>query len=213
MRHHTLGEKTYEMLLENILTGKYKAGQRLTYEVVTKDLGVSLTPLKEAFLKLESQGLLVTFARRGTFVREFTKQDIEELYQIREMMEALSVRLACRKAEGKDVKNLKKIHEKLEKAIDKQDLKNCVKYDIQFHEEIARISGNKRLITVLVKSLFTNLFCISERGESFLTHGKLIAEDHRKLIDLIESGNEDEGERHIRYQIQRGGSWIMSSMK
>jgi DNA-binding GntR family transcriptional regulator len=210
--HHTLGKRTYELLLENILTGKYDPGQRLNYDVVTKDLGVSLTPLKEAFLRLEEQGLLVSIARRGTFVRKFSKTDIEELYQIREMMEGLSVRLACRKVEEKNLKELIKIHKKLATVIGKGELKNCVKLDIQFHETIANMSGNTRLIQLLRNSLFTNLFCISERGERFLEHGPEILSNHQKLISLLEKRDEEESEKVMREQIRQGGAWILSAM-
>ena len=213
MTHHTLGKKTYELLLDNILTGKYKPGQRLTYELVTTDLGVSLTPMKEAFLRLEEQGLLVTVARRGTFVRQFLKKDIEELYQIREMMEALAVRLACRKAADKDLKELRRIHAKLSAAVERGDMKNCVRTDIQFHEEIARMSGNNRLLHTLKHSLFTNLFCISSRGEQFVIRGGDIIVNHQDLIGLIELRDEDAAERSMRQQIRQGGEWILCSLK
>ena len=212
MTHSTLGKKTHELLLEYILTGKYKSGQRLNYDVVTKDLGVSLTPLKEAFLRLEEQGLLVTKARRGTFVREFSKTDVEELYQVREMMEGLSARLACRRATEKDLKELRKIHVRLENAMVRGDVKNCVKIDIQFHEEIARISGNNRLLHTLKHSLLTNLFCISSRGENFVIRGAEIVSNHLRLIELIERKDEDAAECSIRQQIRQGSEWILSSL-
>lgn len=212
MTHSTLGKKTHELLLENILTGKYKSGQRLNYEVVTKDLGVSLTPLKEAFLRLEEQGLLVTIARRGTFVREFSKTDVEELYQVREMMEGLSARLACKRVTDKDLKELRKIHVRLENAMGRGDTKNCVKIDIQFHEEIARISGNSRLLHTLKHSLFTNLFCIASRGENFVTQGPEIVRNHVRLIELIERKDEEAAELFMRQQIRQGSKWILSSL-
>jgi DNA-binding GntR family transcriptional regulator len=213
MNHSTLGQKTYELLLENILTGKYRPGQRLTYEVVSTDLGVSLTPIKEAFPRLEEQGLLVSVPRRGTFVRQFKKTDVEELYEIREMMEALSIRRACRRAEERDVKALWRIQTRLAGAVERGDTKTCIKTDIQFHMEIARISGNRRLLYLLTHSLFTNLFCISEREESFMSRRAIMLAQHEQMIKRIERRDEDGAERVMREQIRQGAASILSSLR
>lgn len=213
MNHSTLGQRTYELLLENILTGKYRPGQRLTYDVVSKDLGVSLTPIKEAFPRLEEQGLLVSVPRRGTFVRQFKKIDVEELYEIRETMEALSIRRACRQAGERDIKALWRIHKRLADAVRRGDTKSCVKTDIQFHVEIARISGNSRLLYLLKHSLLTNLFCISKREESFMGRRAIMLAQHEKMIKLIERKNEDGAERLMREQIRQGAASILSSLR
>ncbi len=209
--HHTLGQKTYELLLESLLTGKYAPGQRLAYEAVSRDLGVSLTPLKEAFLRLEEHGLLVSFARRGTYVREFLNEDIEELYEIREMMEGLSARLACRNTTEKAIKELRKLNSRLGAYIASGDIKNSTSVDIKFHEHVAKLSGNARLLRLLQNSLLTNLYCISQRGETFLEHGAQTLQQHDRIIDCIERGDEDDAEAAMREQIRKGAEWLLLS--
>jgi DNA-binding GntR family transcriptional regulator len=213
MTHYTLGQRTYELLLANILSGKYRPGQRLGYDVVSKDLGVSLTPIKEAFPRLEEQGLLVSTPRRGTFVRQFKRADVEELYVIREFMEALSVRLACRRAQPRDIQALRRIDKKLASAMKNRDARSCVKTDILFHEEIARISGNSRLLYLLKYSLLTNLFHVSQLGHTFVVRSKEVLAQHETIISLIERGSEDTADRLIREQIRQAAERILALLK
>lgn len=210
--HYTLGRRAYDLLLESLLTGKYEAGQRLGYEEVSRDLGVSLTPVKEAFLRLEEQGLLVSVAHRGTYVRKFLRKDIEEIYQLREMIEGLSARLACRSAEQKDLKDLRAMNAKLKRYLAKKDIKNSIQTDIQIHERIAELSENSRLVSLLKGSVLTNLFRISEREEVFLVHGEEMILQHERIIDSIEGRSEEQAEQRMREQIRAGAEWILRSL-
>jgi DNA-binding GntR family transcriptional regulator len=209
LKHKTLGEETYNQLKQLILTGKYAPGQRLIYEQLSRELGVSQTPLKEAFLRLEKEGLVVIIARRGTFVREFTREDIREFYEVREMLEALSARLASRTATEADVEGLRKICDRFEAGVARQDVTQCLKADIRFHEEIVRISGNKRLLEIVHAFVLTNLFSIVGRGNKYLEKGTEIMRQHAMIVDAIEKHDPDLAEQVMREQISQGGGWIL----
>jgi DNA-binding GntR family transcriptional regulator len=192
-----------------ILTGKYQPGQRLIYDQVSKELGVSQTPLKEAFLRLQKEGLVVIIARKGTYVRQFTKSDITEFYQIREMLEGLSARLACEYATEADIKNLRKLCDRIQYCIEKGDVTQCLKMDIRFHEEIVRISGNYHLQEIMHSFVLTNLFSIAGKGSTYIDHGSEVIKDHLEVIDAIASRDGKLAERVMREQIRSGGEWIL----
>ena len=211
--YKTLGEETSERLKQFILTGKYAPGQRLPYDQVTKDLEVSQTPLKEAFLRLEKEGLVIIKARRGVFVKKFTKRDIKEFYEIREMLEALSARLAAQLATKDDIKNLRSICEDFKCSAEEKDINLCLNTDIKFHEEIVKISKNKKLQEIIQSFVLTNLFSIAGRGYKYLEKAEEIQKDHCLLVDMIATHNAELAERAMREQIKQGGQWILSSLE
>jgi DNA-binding GntR family transcriptional regulator len=109
MSNQTLGEVVYLSLKEWMIKGKLRPGQRLMYDYLSEELNVSQAPIKEAFLRLEKEGLVEIIPRRGTFVKYLTEKDIIEFYEIREVLEGLSARLACMKMEQSDLGYLKKM--------------------------------------------------------------------------------------------------------
>ena len=127
------------------------------------------------------------------------------------MMEGLSARLACRTVTEKDLKELRKLNLKLKTYVNAKDIRNSMKTDIRFHEHVAKVSGNGRLLTLLKNSLLTNLFCLSQRSESFIEHGPETVAQHEMILECIEKHDESCAEKAMRDQIRQGGKWILLS--
>ena len=89
----SLREEVYESLKKSILHGKLKAGQRLIEEQLAHQVGISRTPVREAFHKLERDELVTRLPKGGFAVREFTKEDVEEIFGIRSALESYAVYL------------------------------------------------------------------------------------------------------------------------
>ena len=90
----SLREEVYESLKRSILHGKLKAGQRLIEEQLAYQVGISRTPVWEAFHKLERDELVTRLPKGGFAVREFTKEDVEEIFGIRSALESYAAYLA-----------------------------------------------------------------------------------------------------------------------
>ncbi|WP_054312152.1 GntR family transcriptional regulator [Mesorhizobium sp. 1M-11] len=90
----TLAEQAYQELRSRIVSGRLAGGQRLLPNELAADLGISPTPVKEACLRLEADGLLVNSARRGMVVRSLNQDDVEELYAARVLIEKGAVEAA-----------------------------------------------------------------------------------------------------------------------
>lgn len=90
----TLAEQAHRELRARIVSGKLRGGERLLPNELAADLGISPTPVKEACLKLEADGLVVNSSRRGMVVRDFTVEDVEELYAARMLLEKGAVEVA-----------------------------------------------------------------------------------------------------------------------
>ena len=94
---YSLSGKVFRTLSEQILSGKYQTGDELREVTVGKELGVSRTPVREAFRKLELEGLVTSIPNKGTYVNGISRDDVQDIYMIRSRLEGLAARLATRR--------------------------------------------------------------------------------------------------------------------
>jgi DNA-binding GntR family transcriptional regulator len=211
IQHRSLGEKTYTELKNLIVSGQIKPGERLFYQQLVEQLGVSQTPIKEAFTKLENEGYLVTIPRKGTFVRELSAKEIREIFQIREMLEALAVRLMCRLPDGKGTETLIETNKRFRSAYLKKDLKACTREDYNFHETIIKLSGNEKLFDLMTRSNL-HLLSIAQGSPNFLDIAAEYYKKHAEIIEAIQKHEEKAAEQLIREHIGYGQEQVLRFM-
>jgi DNA-binding GntR family transcriptional regulator len=90
-------ERAYNDLKSDLLSGRFAPGERLTEEHLAKSLGVSRTPVREALHKLESEGLVKPLESRGFYVALDSREELEDLFDIRAALEGYAIRLICEK--------------------------------------------------------------------------------------------------------------------
>ncbi|HRI48178.1 MAG TPA: GntR family transcriptional regulator, partial [Ignavibacteriaceae bacterium] len=111
----SLRDRISESIRDSIIEGKLEPGARLAEPEVAQQLGVSRTPLREAFLQLEAEGFLTVNPRKGAVVSELSLKDAEETYQIKVALEALAAKLATKSISEYEIKKLKEFNEKMRK--------------------------------------------------------------------------------------------------
>ncbi|NLZ51956.1 MAG: GntR family transcriptional regulator, partial [Thermoanaerobacteraceae bacterium] len=104
---YSLRSKIYHHLKNAILDGVYKPGDSLIEMKLAKELGVSRTPIREAIRQLELEGLVTSIPNKGVVVEGVTLQDVEDIYEIRKMIEGLAARWAAEKISDEQLKELK----------------------------------------------------------------------------------------------------------
>lgn len=186
MLNNTLSERVFEHLKADILAGALKPGDRLLYEKIAEQLNVSLTPVKEALLMLEQEGLVKTVPRKGAYVAQLTHRDIVEYTQIRLALEGLAVEIACEsKIDEDDLDTLRRINQELENATKEQDARECMKKDIQFHSALVDLSDNKRLSDLMNQLPLANLFGNLGTQSIMLNRSGSILIEHAQIIDSL----------------------------
>ena len=90
-----LGARAYRALWTDIVRGRIEFGAQLRPDTIAEQLEISTTPVREALHRMERDGLIVKLPNRGWFVREFSEQEVRELYEMRAALESFSVALAC----------------------------------------------------------------------------------------------------------------------
>lgn len=189
-------------LLERaILEGRFQPGQRLREVELAERLGVSRTPLREAFYALETRGLLQILPRRGAFVKSVTVEEMEELLTVRVALDGLAARLAAEQAEVADIEELNKIQKAQRAAYRKRDDSAFHALGQEFHNLIYAASGNPKLVSIY-RSLRVDaaLYPVADILLPGETEKSL--EDHRELLAAIDDRDAnragDIAERHIR---------------
>jgi DNA-binding GntR family transcriptional regulator len=186
MVNSTIGERIFELLKDRILSGMYKPGDRLLYGAIANELKVSHSPVKEALLGLESEGLVQTIPRKGAFVAKLSKQDIIEYTEIRVALEALAVELVCKKGVSESALNqLRRINKELEITIQEKDLDRCLLKDFEFHHAIVYLSGNKRLSDLINQLPLSNFSALLGIRSNMIAHGDKIVALHESIIQSL----------------------------
>jgi DNA-binding GntR family transcriptional regulator len=143
-----------------ILDGYYAPGENLREEKLAVDLNMSPTPIREALLVLEAQGLVSITPRRGATVIELSRSDIIETYQIRAVLESFATRMAIDRLTPLDrerlLQSLLAVHEDMEEALKADDLEPIPRLNWRFHYLIYRASGSTRLVET-VERLWNSL--------------------------------------------------------
>ncbi len=175
--------------IENaILDGEYKDGDSLNELRISKELGISRTPVREALMQLELEGLVRNVPNKGAVVIGVTEQDIHDIYEIRIRIEGLASRLCAENITEDELRALEKIVDLQEFYLMKNDTEQIWKLDGDFHKIIYDASRSRPLRFTL--SNFHN-YIKKARDISVQTEGraeKTVAE-HRAILDAIKAHN------------------------
>lgn len=202
MSYQPLWEQVYELLREAILTGKLEPGEQITEPGIANHLKVSRTPVREAMRMLELENLIINLPRRGAFVCGIkSKKEIDDIFQVRIILEGLASELAAKRIRPDQVNKLKHQSEQIAECLAKNDLKRCVTIDTAFHQIIYEASENEYLQRFL-DNLFDQITRF--RTASLADEGRMEEAliEHQRLVAAIEENNSDLAreiaEKHIR---------------
>ncbi|MEA1843655.1 MULTISPECIES: GntR family transcriptional regulator [Agrobacterium] len=165
----TLADQAHQELRARIVSGRLRGGERLLPNELAADLGISPTPVKEACLKLEADGLVVNSSRRGMVVRDFTVEDVEELYAARMLLEKGAVEVAFDAGQ-------------LDEALHAQLLESLAK-----HREFATSATLDDLSKALFhdRSFHTALVSAARIPVISGTHGRILDQTHTVFVSII----------------------------
>ena len=167
-----------------ITEGQVPSGTRIVESEISRQLGVSRAPVREALRLLESEGLVESRPGRGWYVPEISERDIRELYSLRAILEQEAIKLAVERAEETDIDRLEATLHDLLAAAQEGDRAKVIDLDLQFHRQIWEMADHQRLKEVLQEigvqvrmyvALQTNLY-------ENLLDGIM---DHREILEAL----------------------------
>jgi DNA-binding GntR family transcriptional regulator len=187
-------EIVLERLRTAIITRTLNPGDRLIETDIAEKMGVSRTPVREAFRQLEIEGLAENIPRKGTVVKGISKKDILEIYEIREVLEGLEFRLACSKITDSQIAMLKEKLVTMQECIDNNDITEYWKVHGDFHDIILYSSGNHRLIDEM-KQVYEYLSSLRNFTLVMNKRREVAMEEHKLIIEAFEKKDEKLAEK------------------
>lgn len=212
LQREKLSNLAYQAIKEMVANHRFQPGARLNVEKLSKELGVSRTPVWEAVSRLEQEGLLRNIPNRGVFMAELTPQDALNLYQVRKALEGLAARLAAQRIDDRALAGMAKNLEKQKGVVEKADLLSYSRLDFEFHAAVYEACGNPYLQETLE--------AIKNKMRPLTTHLQPILpnlfNDHSLLLQALMARDPDRAENafkahnqlmidHIEEEIQAGG--------
>ena len=137
-----LRQSVYEALVELVVEGRLRPGQHLVETELARQLGVSRQPVREALHRLEAEGWVDLRPNQGAFVHVPTDEEVDQLLDVRELLEVETARLAAVAATNGDLARLRVICHEGEVAVEAGDTGRFVAVNTEFHAELARLAGN-----------------------------------------------------------------------
>jgi len=185
-----LTDWTYQYLKKSILNLDFHPGEQLHIEDFTQKLEVSRTPIREAFLRLATEGLIDVRPRVGYFVSTITEQDIRDLFEVREIVETRAAKQAAEALTDEELEKLKALMQESEQAVKDRDFETYIENDVKFHDYLQKHVGNKRLLSVM-----DSLNDQTHRERVLSTRSRLNIEqtlvEHNRIVEalVIRDGN------------------------
>lgn len=179
---YKLPQKAYHILRLAIRDLVLQPGSMILEREITDALEMSRTPVREALVRLETDGMVTLVPRRGFYVEPVSQIELKEIYQIIESLDGLAIEIAVKYITSEQIEALNDIIKEQEKALNNNDLKAWSILDDSFHAKIVHFSNQKRLISVLEsfadQSYRARLYTINNRPlpyKSIIEHKAIVA--------------------------------------
>lgn len=207
-----LRDVVFRTLRRQILMGELKPGERLMEVKLTKKLGVSRTPVREAIHLLEIEGLANIVPRKGATVAEITEEDLQDVLEVRCALEELAVELACKRRTEEELALLKEAGDKFVLATKNGSVTDMAEKDVSFHNIIFKMTRNKRLVQ-MVENLSERMYRYRvEYLKNYSMHKELYRE-HNEIIECIEKNTPDEARRALKKHITNQVETVSKEIK
>jgi DNA-binding GntR family transcriptional regulator len=194
--------KTYEYLKAKVLAGRFHPGDRLTEEHLAKVLGVSRTPIREALHKLELEGLIKSLETRGFIIPQDSHEEVEELFDLRAVLEGYTLRIICETISGETLKQLDGYIEKGEEALRRRRLEEVFKWNTKFHDTLHGLVRNRNRLHRILVNMRKYVLRHRRNTLQYPDAGRRTIEGHRKIMLALRLKDLDLCERLMREHIR-----------
>lgn len=206
-----LSQDIAEFIRSAIIRGKYKPGEKIPEGDLSSSMGISRTPVREAFRRLENEGFVRIIPRKGAVVSGIDPVEVGSLYEIKSTLEGLAARLACPRMGRKDITRLERINQELKELMEGQDVEAFYRAHTKFHEVFVGLCGNPRLVQMI-----SNLNDHFKRfGIVSLTlpgqYEKTIRQ-HEEIIEAFSRGDASIAETKVRENVMTGGRVLVDHL-
>jgi DNA-binding GntR family transcriptional regulator len=207
-----LGELIYEALRKSILRGEMPSGERLVEERLARSVGSSRTPVREALKRLEQENLIQRLSSGGYEVRRVDLQEVEEIFEIRGLLEGYAASRATLRIKPDVLRELEEILSRSETSLQKGDVEEVIRLNTEFHDILYRASESPRLFQI-IQGLWDTFYRYRRVILQVKGMARRSLEDHKGMIDAMRRGDANGVERLVREHIRRGFSILKEQIQ
>lgn len=213
LTHKPLKEEIFDALHRQIIAGKYSPGDWLRQEEIASQMGVSMTPVREALDLLVAKGIAERVPYRGVRVRELSTKDIIEAYSLRLFLEAMVARDAAINATPEQLSTIEAIMNEMDKHVELNQMPQERQLSREFHDAIAEASGNALLIQLY--AIVSNAFPDWLLYEALYRNPELVAgsvtqthDEHTAILEALKEHNPDRAVQVSLEHVMESGRWL-----
>ncbi len=195
----SLSQKAYDLILDRLVRHEISPGQIINRRTIASELKISIAPVLEAMVRLESEGLLMTIPRKGTQVRIIQPREITEHLVVREAIECQAARLYC----GKPIIENESALKKLSEAVDNTQQSTIDRWrsEIEFHSALVRLAQCESLLRIFEQVMRLGSLCAMNMVFDLNSEKP---DRHSDLINALKTTNADQAEKILRQHLRSG---------
>lgn len=183
---YSLRGRVFHKIREDILSGKYKEHEELKEVAIGEELGVSRTPVREAFRQLELEGLIQIIPNKGAYVTGITRKDVEDIYMIRSLLEGLCARWATENITEEQMEEMEENVYLAEFHASKGHLEQIAELDNRFHD-IMYEACNSKILQHSLRDFHEYVLRVRKKTLSDAHRGEASNQEHRLIMEAIKA--------------------------
>jgi GntR family transcriptional regulator of gluconate operon len=204
-----LWESVLESMREAIVRGELAPGTHLLETELAEEFGVSRWPIRQAIARLEQEYLVITYPHRGAYVVGLSREDVEEIYSIRDLLEGYAVEQAAKRLQPEHLAQLEQLVEQMVESARMGNMQVFSDADMRFHQLIFEIAGFKRLLGMwqLLADPVRVLLFIGARREQDLV--RAVAKRHRAVVAALKTRDPHAAKAAIQEHLCEAEKWVL----
>lgn len=204
-----LGSDIVARIKAMIFSGNLLPGQQIRQEEFAQQFGVSRTPLLHALQVLKSEMLVESYPNRGTFVRTISLEELKDIFEYREAVEAMACRLASQRMSAKDIKPLRDLFKPFLKNPARANLRDYQEADQRFHQALINHSGNAILPRMV---MLGNVLLVSYQKGLIRPPAETLPE-HLSIIEALQNRDSRRAEDRMRSHLHKSVTLIHKAIQ
>ena len=212
-QHENLDQKAYQIIKDMIMRRRLLPGEKIPQESLAQEMGISRTPLISALKFLEQEKLVEARPRRGYFVRLFSKKEMVNIFELREVLEGLAARRAANHITNPQIDELKGFFNRFDTSKTIEDYKGYSQEDRRFHFFVMDIGAKEFLKSII---LTTNIISFSYQvvsSEGLIRPPYETITEHKAVIHAISNRDPEAAEQLMRQHFKRSAAVLSSSIE
>lgn len=199
---YSLRGQVFNKLREDILSGRFRENEELREIAIGEELGVSRTPVREAFRQLELEGLIQMIPNKGAYVTGITAKDVKDIYMIRSSLEGMCARIATEQITKAQLEEMEESIYLARFHAEKGHMDQMTEFDNKFHHIIYQACNSKMLKHVL-QDFHHYVQRVRRKTLADFKRSGDSNEEHRQIMEAIKAKNSDEAERLATLHIKK----------